>query len=177
MYSIGIDIGYTAVKISILDSEYKLIYSVYRRHKGNIIKTVQDLVSEISETVDFDFISYGAFTGRGAMFLEAENSSFSEINMIAALIEGVKWERTDAESIIEIGGQSSRYITGISGRESNISVESNSDCAAGTGSFLEEQISRLNYDIEDYSSLIKKRKKYSQNCRKVQCFCKNRYNS
>ncbi len=103
-----------------------------------------------------NYVAFGAFTGRGIKFLLNNNNCFSEINIIAALVEGVKWDNGKTSSIIEIGGQSSKYIAGLRGEGSHITVESSSDCAAGTGSFLEEQISRFNYKIEDYSSLIEK---------------------
>ena len=156
MYSLGLDIGYSAVKISILTEKSELFFSAYRRHHGRISKTVLNLFSELSKVIDLNYVAFGAFTGRGIKFLLNNNNCFSEINIIAALVEGVKWDNGKTSSIIEIGGQSSKYIAGLRGEGSHITVESSSDCAAGTGSFLEEQISRFNYKIEDYSSLIEK---------------------
>lgn len=55
-------------------------------------------------------------------------------------------------AIVEIGGQSAKYITNFSQNDkADIKISMNSSCSAGTGSFLEEQLSRLNLALEDYS--------------------------
>ncbi|MFV0268185.1 MAG: BadF/BadG/BcrA/BcrD ATPase family protein, partial [Draconibacterium sp.] len=89
------------------------------------------------------------------------------VNEVAAAIEGSVFLNPEVKSIIEIGGQSARYYTGLSGQQGNtlriskrnrLQMASNSDCAAGTGSFLEEQASRLNIDINHYSEFVQRAK-------------------
>lgn len=57
---------------------------------------------------------------------------------------------------MEIGGQGARYVTGVRDPERQVEVFMNSGCAAGTGSFLEEQMTRLGMRVEDYGTVARK---------------------
>ena len=46
IYSLGIDIGSTTVKVALLDSEKHLLFSDYRRHFADIQGTLADLIQE-----------------------------------------------------------------------------------------------------------------------------------
>jgi activator of 2-hydroxyglutaryl-CoA dehydratase len=54
----------------------------------------------------------------------------------------------DVKTIIEIGGQDSKIIMLRNGIVNDFNM--NTVCAAGTGSFLDQQASRLNIDIQDF---------------------------
>ncbi len=74
------------------------------------------------------------------------------VNEVAALVEGGTSLAPQARAIVEIGGQTAKYVTGFSATEkSRVEVSINSNCASGTGAFLEEQVSRLGLPIEDFS--------------------------
>ena len=60
----------------------------------------------------------------------------------------------DVETIIEIGGQDSKFISLQKGVVLDFTM--NKACAAGTGSFLEEQAVRLGIKIEDFGDLAMK---------------------
>ncbi|WP_113671710.1 acyl-CoA dehydratase activase [Vallitalea guaymasensis] len=151
MYSIGIDIGYSAIKIILMDSNCKIKYSKYLLHKGKVkqilIKTLEDLLIQYNN----DDIKLGAVTGNGSKFLSKGNKA-QFVNEVASIVEGSTKIDGNIKSIIEIGGESAKYITGFEGKDkSKIQIAMNSNCSAGTGSFLEEQMSRLNLKLEDYS--------------------------
>lgn len=68
------------------------------------------------------------------------------------MVEGSWRVHPDVNTVIEIGGQSSKYITNMNQSDkSNMKISINSNCSAGTGSFIEEQVSRLDIKLEDYS--------------------------
>jgi activator of 2-hydroxyglutaryl-CoA dehydratase len=46
VYTLGIDIGSTTVKIAILDEAHNIIFSDYKRHFANIRETLRDLLKE-----------------------------------------------------------------------------------------------------------------------------------
>ena len=46
MYTLGIDIGSTTVKVAVLDKDNKILFSDYKRHFANIKETLKDLVQE-----------------------------------------------------------------------------------------------------------------------------------
>ena len=68
---------------------------------------------------------------------------------------GVRVLAPDARSVIEIGSQSARFLTGLD-RDTPPPFAVNEHCAGGTGSFFEDQMSRLGLRIEDYSALAEK---------------------
>jgi predicted CoA-substrate-specific enzyme activase len=76
------------------------------------------------------------------------------VNEITALIAGSRFAAPDAHSVMEIGGQSSKYVTGL--RDGNVRFAINDTCSAGTGSFFEAQAGRLNIDLDAFSRLTEK---------------------
>ncbi|MDD6550512.1 MAG: activator of (R)-2-hydroxyglutaryl-CoA dehydratase, partial [Lachnospiraceae bacterium] len=49
-YTLGIDIGSTTVKVSLLSPEDELLFSDYRRHFANIRETLYGLVTDAIKT-------------------------------------------------------------------------------------------------------------------------------
>ena len=43
----GLDVGSTTVKLVILDNEFNILYSTYRRHFSDVKKTVKDVINEV----------------------------------------------------------------------------------------------------------------------------------
>ena len=69
-------------------------------------------------------------------------------NEITAQAVGTLHYVPDVHTIIEIGGQDSKLIVVRDGMVVDFAM--NTVCAAGTGSFLDRQASRLNMSIEDF---------------------------
>lgn len=158
MYSIGIDIGYSSVKVILIDEKNETRFSSYQMHKGRIKNTLADILKALMESFDPEEIRYGTVTGSGSKFLSAEGTA-KPVNGVTAVVEGAIAENLKIGSIIDIGGESARYMTGLDGSDkSHIEISMNSNCSSGTGSFLEEQMSRLNLKLTDYSELVKKAK-------------------
>jgi len=151
MYIIGLDIGYSSAKMVLIDEHARISYSNYRLHKGDAAGVIRQFLDEASKSYPLSQIGYGAITGTCARIL-GKSKEINIVNEVAALVEGALASRTGARSIIEIGGQSAKYITGLNSDDrSRIKIAMNSNCSSGTGSFLEEQVSRLNLRLEDYS--------------------------
>ncbi len=120
-------------------------------HKGKIKENLKAMLKTLSEAYDPADITTGAVTGSESAFL-VKDRNLNHVNEVSALIEGSTNLNDNVRSVIEIGGETARYVTGFGGRDrSAIQISMNSNCSAGTGSFLEEQVSRLNLAIEDYS--------------------------
>ncbi|WP_094228353.1 acyl-CoA dehydratase activase [Methanolobus psychrotolerans] len=151
-YSLGIDIGYSSVKIALIDEHNEIVHTDYVLHKGKIKETLRKILIDLPGKYETGSIVTCAVTGSESKFLSI-NGDVSHINDVSALIEGSTLMNGNVCSIIEIGGETSRYITGFGKNDrSEIEISMNSNCSAGTGSFLEEQISRLGLGIEKYSS-------------------------
>jgi len=150
MNAIGLDIGYSSVKVALLDSEGNILFTDYRLHRGNITGTLREIMDEISLQWDGEGDLFGALTGQGKELFGSK--ALFKPNSLTSLVEFARKFHGTAGSIIEMGGQSSRYITLLP----DIEVCESIDCSSGTGSFVEEQTSRLNARLEDYSSYLEK---------------------
>lgn len=158
MYSVGIDIGYSSIKITLVSNDSEIKYSKYLLHKGRVKEVLINAINDLLENFNSDDIEIGAVTGSGSKFLTKANE-VTFVNEVAAIVEGSIATNENIGSIIEIGGESAKYITGFTKNDkSKIEISMNPNCSAGTGSFLEEQMSRLGLRLEDYSLYASKAK-------------------
>jgi predicted CoA-substrate-specific enzyme activase len=154
MFSIGIDIGYSTLKCVVISDEKIQVYNSNIFHHGNVDKLLKELLEKLQNQFKIENCYIG-ITGQKEKFLKEY-----QVNDISALVEGTIFTNKEIKSIIEIGAQSSRLITGISNKSRvGIKFFSNTSCSAGTGSFLEEQVSRLGIRLDEYSDYIKDAKK------------------
>ena len=91
-------------------------------------------------------------TGDNAGALLERCPVLSELGEIPAIVEGVRRLVPQAGSIIEIGSQGARFIAEVQSRTPQFAA--NEHCAGGTGSFFEDQMSRVGCKLEDYSALV-----------------------
>ena len=91
-------------------------------------------------------------TGSNTEALLEQDSAIPSLGDIPAIVEGVRWIIPQVGSVIEIGSQGARFITDLQSRAPQFAV--NEHCAGGTGSFFEDQMSRVGCKLEDYSSLV-----------------------
>ena len=121
------------------------------------IETVQKGLSAIGEDLPADVEIAGAATTGSARYLTSlivgadvvKNEITAHAIASSALVEDVK-------TIIEIGGQDSKIIILREGVVTDFAM--NTVCAAGTGSFLDQQASRLLISIEDFGNYALKAK-------------------
>lgn len=140
---LGIDIGSAAIKVAFFKSG-QLEATAYRFHYGDISGCLQLILSAWSHLK-----TKIALTGSGARVFPAE----FQIDEIVAAIEGTKWAiGHNFRSLLIIGGEKIRLIE--LDEEGNYRRHiSNSDCASGTGSFLEQQAARLRLSLEEMERL------------------------
>jgi predicted CoA-substrate-specific enzyme activase len=140
---LGIDIGSVSVKYALIDKKNQVLKSQWKRSHGQIIESIQNI---LKENQDLE-IKGLAITGSARKFIEALLSADYSIDEITAHRTAVNYFYPEVKTIFEIGGQDSKLIL-IDGL--SIDFEMNSVCAAGTGSFLDQQAARLGYDIENF---------------------------
>jgi len=166
-YYIGYDIGSISVNRAVVDKDGSIISVLpYTRHLGDPVKLVTQDIKGLFEEYGSSISGIG-FTGSGAKELAA-NLGMDFTNEIEAIITAVKKLRPDAVSIIEIGGQDSKFIDLDSG-----DYAMNELCAAGTGSFLDQQASRFGLTIEEFASLALKSKTPSTIAGRCSVFAKS----
>jgi len=80
------------------------------------------------------------------------------VNEFKAVSRGVAEVTPDARTILEIGGDGSRYLSirfdAETERVSILDYERNGDCAAGTGSFIDQQAVRLQFGVEEIGPMV-----------------------
>jgi len=151
---LGIDIGSITVKVILLDNKEELVESYYRRSKGEPISTVIDTLDDLFEEYPPGNVNALGTTGSGGS-LFAELLGGEHFNELIAQAETVSRRHPQSRTVIEIGGQDSKLLVfGDSGEKKEIiDFALNSQCSAGTGSFLDQQAERLGLSIEEFSQL------------------------
>lgn len=152
----GEDIGSTSTKLALVDEKGRIVADFYRKTCGEPIIATKHLLRAIISLANkynaqFEIAGFST-TGSGRRLTGELFGADLIINEITAHAEGAKRLFEDVETIFEIGGQDSKYIRIEKGKV----VDSNMNyvCAAGTGSFIEEQSKRLGYDISEVGDRI-----------------------
>jgi len=149
MVFIGLDAGSVSVKLVILDQEGNRREGYYRRHKGLPLKVALELLEKVAgQSAGGDLsLSVTGSSGRfiaGALGLRFTNELVAQTYATRRLYPKIR-------TIIELGGEDSKLI--ILGKNGIKDFSMNSVCAAGTGSFLDQQAERLRLSIEEFSDL------------------------
>lgn len=147
MQQIGIDLGSSTVKIVVME-QHALQRKWLKRHRGLVLSTLLEGL----QALELPNRAAVAVTGSHAAVLTALLPDLTLLGEIPAITEGVRLLAPEAGCIMEIGSQGSRFITGLDQKAPRFAV--NEHCAGGTGSFFEDQMSRLDLELEDYSALV-----------------------
>ena len=139
-YRAGIDVGSTTVKLVVLDSEDRTIFSDYRRHHAHIRGALAELLREAQDELGPMRLAVKV-TGSGALGLaDALNVGFEqEVACAAAALRKIA-PQTDVA--IELGGEDAKIIYLTGGLEQRM----NGVCAGGTGSFIDQMAALLQTD-------------------------------
>ncbi len=151
---LGIDIGSTSTKAVLMDDMCRVLGGFYTRTAGNPLMAVQNIFFAIDEiaqkkNVTFSIIQAGT-TGSGRKFIGKLIGADNIIDEITAHARAAYQLNPAVDTIIEIGGQDAKFTTLQEGRVTFSTM--NNVCAAGTGSFIEEQAAKLGCPVEEYSA-------------------------
>lgn len=160
---LGLDIGSVGTKLVLIDSAGEVIHHIFTRTDGRPIEVVTRCLREIEEAVgDRVNICGVGTTGSGRELigeLVGADSIHDEItcHKTGAAFVGDRYLGKRPDTIFEIGGQDSKYISlqpEDSGETVVVDFTMNEACAAGTGSFLEERAEELGVAIRgEFSQL------------------------
>ncbi|MCX7965074.1 MAG: acyl-CoA dehydratase activase [Syntrophorhabdaceae bacterium] len=158
MYILGMDIGSVSINVILMDDAGTIIHDEYIRHKGRPIELARNILQDLKTKYKIDFI---ATTGTGAkLFSQMVGATF--VNEIVAITRAFNHLYPHVRTVIDIGGEDSKLIIfeeESDGKRLKIKDFSmNALCAAGTGSFLDQQASRLRFTIEEFGNVALKSK-------------------
>ncbi len=149
-YFLGIDVGSVSTDIALLDRFGNLADKVYLRTKGQPVKVIKDGLLEIKGKFgDINIMGAGT-TGSGRELAGVMIGADVIKNEITSHAVAASRLVPDVKTVVEIGGQDSKIIIIRDGVAIDFAM--NSVCAAGTGSFLDQQASRLEVPIEDFGA-------------------------
>ena len=148
---IGIDVGSVSCNVVAIDDNGKLIFKRYIRTQGQPIQAVKFGLFESAGTLEKYEIKGVGTTGSGRILAGFLVGADIVKNEITAHAVAAGREVSGVRTILEIGGQDSKIIILDDGVVTDFAM--NTVCAAGTGSFLDQQCSRLGIKIEEFGDL------------------------
>lgn len=154
---LGVDVGSVSTNIVVIDEKGEVLASRYLRTSGKPIETVQKGLFSVGQEVGEGVSIAGVGTTGSARYLISmivgadivKNEITAHAVAASNVVKGV-------QTIIEIGGQDSKIIILRNGIVTDFAM--NTVCAAGTGSFLDQQANRLCIPIEEFGDYALKAK-------------------
>ncbi|MCL2337402.1 MAG: acyl-CoA dehydratase activase [Firmicutes bacterium] len=149
---LGIDVGSVSTNIAVRDEAGEIIAGLYLRTQGRPVETIQAGLRELQQILppEVEICAVGA-TGSGRYLAGVIVGADVVKNEITAHAVAASYYLPDVKTILEIGGQDSKIIIIRDGIVTDFAM--NTVCAAGTGSFLDQQASRLGIPITQFGAL------------------------
>ena len=150
---LGIDIGSTSTKAVLVDRSRQVLAGLYTRTSGRPVVAVQAIFECLDDIMARNHSSIrilaAGTTGSGRKFVGGIIGADVALDEITAQARAAVELDPAVDTIIEIGGQDSKF-TNLNNGTVTFSIMNNV-CAAGTGSFIEEQAKKLGCELAAYS--------------------------
>lgn len=149
---LGMDVGSITTKVVVINERDQVLTKVYLRNSGRPIEAIQqgmgEVLAQLGGAISVDGVATTGSARHLAAYLVGADLIKNEITAHSVAVIGLF---PDAKTIIEIGGQDSKVIVLRNGVVVDFAM--NTVCAAGTGSFLDQQAARLGISIEEFGNL------------------------
>ena len=143
---LGVDVGSVSTDFCLLSPEGEVLDGIYLRTRGDPVAVIREGLGMIRERTRGHLRVLGVgTTGSGRHLAGSLLASDVVKNEITCQLIGARHVLPEVDTILEIGGQDSKYVSVRHGRIADFVM--NKICAAGTGSFLEEQGEALGISI------------------------------
>lgn len=148
---LGVDIGSTSTNLVLTGRDGTLVDFQYLRTSGDPERAVRTGLASIKERFgEVEFLAVGV-TGSGRTRVGKMLGADTIRDEITAQAKAAAKVDPEVDTVFEIGGQDSKYISLQNGEVKDFQM--NKICAAGTGSFVEEQAARMGIPIGDFGPL------------------------
>ena len=149
---LGIDVGSVSTKMVVLDAEdLDMVDFLYVRTHGDPLTSMRTIMKRLAEKLPQAVVRASATTGSGRhLAARLINTDIVKNEITTHTLAGVKI-MPEVRTIVEIGGQDSKIIIIRKGMAVDFAM--NTVCAAGTGSFLDQQSGRLGIRVEDMGEI------------------------
>lgn len=145
---LGIDVGSTTVKVTVIDSATdEILYKSYERHFSKVKETV---LSELDKVLfSFGEGEYRAcITGSAGLGL-AQRSGIDFVQEVQAAFVAIRKFYPDADVAVELGGEDAKIVFVTGGTEQRM----NGSCAGGTGAFIDQMATLLDVSVAEMDEL------------------------
>lgn len=149
-YLFGLDIGSISINTVVMDHDGNVIEERYDYNHGKPFEKLKEILDELEKKYSRERFGPISCTGTGGK-LAAELLGGTYVNEIVAQSTSVAKLHPEVRTIIEMGGEDSKliFMDEVDNNASRLSdFELNTLCAAGTGSFLDQQANRIGISIE-----------------------------
>jgi predicted CoA-substrate-specific enzyme activase len=155
---IGIDVGSTTVKMTVVDPGTKeILWSKYLRHETRQPEMTRDMLREIHEaypTITKDQIRVFITGSGGSPIAPQIGAKFvQEVNAVTMAVEKL---HPDVGSVIELGGQDAKIIMFKKNNETGdktAQTSMNDKCASGTGATIDKCVLKVGMPREEVPGL------------------------
>lgn len=148
---LGVDVGSVSTNLVLIDDKGVLQEKIYLRTQGDPIGAVKEGMKRLRATSgNIEILGVGT-SGSGRRLAGVILGADCIKNEITAHAVAANYWMPGVRTVIEIGGQDSKII--ILRQGTVIDFAMNTVCAAGTGSFLEQQAARLGIPIDRFGEL------------------------
>ena len=143
----GIDVGSTTVKVTVVEQDGTVLYRSYERHYAQVRETVLSELEKIRAQFGGEFCA--SVTGSAGLGL-SQRSGINFVQEVQAAFVAIRRYYPDADAAIELGGEDAKIIFITGGTEQRM----NGSCAGGTGAFIDQMATLLNItvtEMDDYA--------------------------
>ena len=141
MKLMGIDVGSTTVKVTVIDGE-EILYKSYIRHFARVRETVLSELYNVRKKFDGEFAV--SITGSAGLGL-SQRSGLNFVQEVQAAFIAIRKFYPDADACVELGGEDAKIIFITGGTEQRM----NGSCAGGTGAFIDQMATLLNISVAE----------------------------
>lgn len=155
---IGIDVGSTTVKATVVDPESKqILWSDYQRHHTKQAEKVLDLLvaigNEFPDVKPEHIRVFATGSGSGPIAPHIGAKFVQEVNSVTMAVEHL---HPDVGSVIELGGQDAKIIIFKENKETGDKqalTSMNDKCASGTGATIDKCMIKVGMPAEEVGKL------------------------
>ena len=150
---LGVDVGSVSTDFCLLSPEGDVLDGIYLRTRGDPVGVLREGLGLLRARLGPRLRVLGVGTTGSGRHLAGRLLRADVVkNEITCQVLGASHALPEVDTILEIGGQDSKYVSVRDGRVAEFVM--NKVCAAGTGSFLEEQGGALGVSIlEEFSEV------------------------
>ncbi len=148
---VGLDIGSTTIKYTLVDDNGKIVAKNYKRHYSHIKENVLEILKSLKESnlLEGDFLF--AISGSAGMGI-ANDCKINFIQEVYATKVAADMLIPGTDCIIELGGEDAKILF----LGDQLEVRMNGSCAGGTGAFIDQMATLLDVDISEMNGLAEK---------------------